>query len=484
MNISPDIRSLPLNYEEIFPSLRGLDKETALEILQASAERSVEKPLPPLPAASRKSSSVYELELADMLVSPASSNGLSPVSPATPSNEILPARVYLPPVSCSQALHPRSRSPPLLEGPINYNDSRTTSEPNIVQVPCGLQLPNGEVRLKSISYDVADQLSSKSLPHFLRSSKLRDDVSSASASRPKMSPVQNGRQRERLSSPELHMPDRFTSESDLSPLPVDLMSDTNASLIPRALNPRTARVPYQASSRFSLWSADSESTHEAGSGVGESLKSFARKALFRDSVANSFEEDRGRPRTRSMDRNSDYFSQNIQRRKASSQPSPSTNMTQRGRNSINQGINSMYDTLASLSLAPPPKVAPKTTLTASTQIPRGLKASLSLQTTPNGTRIPRELRSPAIQLSPYQELGPKVFETSKSPKGSRKERNPIKDGAIGDGETKKRKRTSIVRRISSGVQTYRNDLKRSDSEKRRGKMKKQIVVVRNRETDF
>lgn len=128
-----------------------------------------------------------------------------------------------------------------------------------------------------------------------------------------------------------------------------------------------------------------------------------------------------------------------------------SSMASQRRESLQQGLSHMYDTLTNISIGP-----------------TKFKPSLNLN---KRTTIPRDMRSPAIPITPYQYLGAKAWEASpKSPKPK---------------SAKKKKHYSIPSKLDSPTRWYKLSRKDSEkasagekeAEKRREELRKKIVVL-------
>ena len=164
------------------------------------------------------------------------------------------------------------------------------------------------------------------------------------------------------------------------------------------------------------------------------------------------------------------------------------------RRSVEQGIDNMYDTLARFSLAP--------------------KAVLPLnRTNPHKKGIPRERRSPAIPITPYQMYGKKAWEMEKIAKSPKKPRfristkakkpiasqqvsskaeqyeqlrystliNPPKTAPLPSEEARKDRRTIVSnsdgRNATKSYYKSEKPGKPTKAERRREELKKKIVVI-------
>lgn len=253
--------------------------------------------------------------------------------------------------------------------------------------------------------------------------------------------------------------------SKMSPRITDVVDQ---SLVPSPL--RFSNVNYgEPRSRFS-----SDSSSDAGScqsGLRDSIRSYTRKTFpkrsFTPEVADS----------------------------AHLAPSPKPksrlgSIASQRRASIQHGIEEMYDTLTSFSLSPGKHKPP----------------AMQLQD-PHKARIPRERRSPAIPLTPYQLIGAKAFEyklssrSSKTsflsslhsrdstgkpgtPSRSMNSASEISAGPFSSPQNTRQKRPT-VKKLAAAFQNKTTQIesalglenKRSKAEKKRAELKKKITVV-------
>ncbi len=103
--------------------------------------------------------------------------------------------------------------------------------------------------------------------------------------------------------------------------------------------------------------------------------------------------------------------------------------------------------------------------------------------------IPRELRSPAIPITPYQQLGTKAWEPPSRPPRSPKQRKDTGKEKEKEKAPKRKVPFAILSSSKTGSRgpdaphPYRPRLRRSASEKRRDELRAKIVVVRPPDVD-
>jgi hypothetical protein len=173
------------------------------------------------------------------------------------------------------------------------------------------------------------------------------------------------------------------SSTEMSPRITDVVDQ---SLLPPPLRYSTVVADSRPSSHLS---SSSSTTEIIESRVRDSLRTYARKALHLQTptvAARSKREDQNNSATNAAD-----WASSILRRGSS--------VAGQRRGSVQQGISHMYNSLRKISIT---SALPKTVGNATK------------------VRLPRELRSPAIPITPYQQMGTKAWErSSKSPKNSR-----------------------------------------------------------------
>ena len=248
----------------------------------------------------------------------------------------------------------------------------------------------------------------------------------------------------------------------MSPRVTDVVDQ---SLVPPPLRYNTAIQDTRPSSHFSSTSDSSSDLFQ--SSIRESLRSYARKAFQLRKPHVEAKRKKAVETPHSLD--STFPSS---RRRGSA-------LGQR-RGSIQTGLSHMYTSLRKLSI---PLSSSKTTGTA------------------KKARLPRELRSPAIPITPYQQIGTKAWERpSKSRKHSRpgsatstqflfSSRDSKNSSTYNDQRENQISRTASIRKkittafhngtvqveSAIGLNTRRN--KRSKAELRREELKKKILVL-------
>lgn len=279
------------------------------------------------------------------------------------------------------------------------------------------------------------------------------------------------------------VPDPFYSDnghlpSNMSPRITDVVDN---SLVPSPL--RFSSVDYnEPESRFS---SDTSSASDAGSchsGLRSSVKSYAKKTFSKAGVTPEV-----------MDR---VASPPKPKDKVASPQKPKSrlgSMASQRRASLQHGIEEMYDTLTSFSLGP------------------GKRKPAAMEFVANGkARVPREQRSPAIPLTPYQLIGAKAFEDTASTRSSKtsllpslhsrgskgkpgtptrsiKSASKLAGSPLSGSESPSPKRPIIKKlaaafgnkttQIESAMGLETSRVKRSKSEKKRAELKKKITVV-------
>lgn len=283
----------------------------------------------------------------------------------------------------------------------------------------------------------------------------------------------------------------FTSEpfsnydylpSPMSPRITDVV---DRSLLPLPLNYSTHEEKQRPHSTFSSSSSDLD---DFPNGIRNSFQAYARKALHLWNTSlegNNHKKASSAATSATRHRNSD----------AARFPRKNKPVAGPRRGSIQQGIFNIQDTLAKWSIA-----SPQPRSTATSNIYGGTKI-----------RVPRELRSPAIPVTPYQQLGKKAWQSSRPSKKSQSpssrsartgylsdppgERTTYLSNSPGDRNSTAQSSPSVaaipgsmVRKIASafhaGTTQVENAMglnkaspRLSKSERRREALKKMIVVV-------
>lgn len=239
------------------------------------------------------------------------------------------------------------------------------------------------------------------------------------------------------------------------------------SLLPPPLSCSGQEEKSRPSSHFSSSSSEMEGY---SNGVRNSIRMYARKAFHLDK----------------KNHNKTHSGTSAMQLTSNSDPrQPST----AGTTFDQQGLSNMYDTLANLSIQPN-KPKPTPTLSPSIDI---LQA--------NKIRVPREVRSPAIPITPYQKLGRLSWE-KRSKASTRLKSFEPKSGRTGDFSTTHGdgidalrqniaaaiKPVSLRSRIASAfhfgtvhvetaVGLNKVKIKRTKSERRREALRKKIVLI-------
>ena len=262
--------------------------------------------------------------------------------------------------------------------------------------------------------------------------------------------------------------------SPLSPRITDVI---DGSLVPAPLRFSTIEINSRLASRVSVSSSTPGGFHKA---TNRSFEEYAPKA---------FHPRRTLPEEKNAEKAYPPASLELRQTVTSAprRPSKIESFIGQRRISIQHTLSNMYDTLALFSVI-------------------SIKKKPVINTSgPGKARIPRELRSPAIPITSYQQLGPKAWETrskssnkSRSPK-SRSNRNSYNKVLV-DSESdntqnpsapapvKDPKLSSFASRIAAA---FHSDTRPSEkkpkrkwrkAERRREELKKKIVVVRIGET--
>ena len=372
------MRRPPFRHEDSSPSsLNGMEKvisqsSVPFDIFEDLVEKYLDKPLPPTP---RKPSSVYSTQKEEIIESYVERG---------PKHEIEPSEIFLQPITygpsasripstkparphLDQRVHAESdsiierwRMNPRYDGP---TEGRSGSEPNgrgrrsrraknPVEISPSVKLGKSNRKAETHAQEYEDAL------------------------------------RRRAPAPPIIEAVPYYSEHDYFPSPI---SATITDLVDHSLMPQPLRFSSLDSERpsihFSTMSSDSDAD-TIHHGVRDSLRAYARKAFH---LPKASPEEKETNRIMSV----------AEAKYPLMSPQPSRRQSRLGsiasqrRASIQQGLSQMYDTLIGLSIG---AAKPK----PSTEMKRA--------------QIPRELRSPAIPSTAYQQLGRRAWETPKSPK--------------------------------------------------------------------
>ena len=227
-----------------------------------------------------------------------------------------------------------------------------------------------------------------------------------------------------------------------TPISSRIADAVDGSLLPSRLTVSATKDQERSPSRLSEASSNQERAHETKR--RQSFHSYARKVLH---TPKASAEETERRRVMSV-ASAKYPHMGLP-------PPPPwrdrvSSMASQRRESLQQGLSHMYDTLTNISIGP-----------------SKFKPSLNLK---KRTTIPRDMRSPAIPITPYQYLGAKAWEASpKSPKP----------------KSAKKKHFSMPSKIDSPTRWYKlssrdtgkASVEEKEAEKRREELKKKIVVI-------
>ncbi|KAI4127390.1 MAG: hypothetical protein LQ338_003221 [Usnochroma carphineum] len=422
------------------------------------------KPLPPTPQTPRRPSSVYSVRKEDR-------------------NDLLPIPIYLAPTqyrsSTSRLPDPIPARPKLtreakthvaVESVVKQGPGQeeqpgvSTSGPNLQQ----------ELSLDSLSISTSQGSSGKKM------AAGKDDSAQWHAN------FYTSALHTQTPALALPVPEQFHLEQQLSPSP---MSGRIAEVVDQSLVPSPLRITNsfedteRPPSRFSDSSSDMGSHHV---GIRQSIRGIAQKAFHSRKESKDTEDTD----------DTDWAAFSRFQEKTSSTPrrqSRTRSFVGHRRASLQQSISGMYDTLTSLAASS--KAAKPTPVTTSA---------------PPRLHKPR-VKSPAIPITPYQEMGPKAWETASkaSKKTSKSDRTksertshvslstqnkkphvqfsaPVYSAPLPAEESPKPR--SVVNKLASafssgtiqvesvvGLKTAR--VKRTKSEKRREELKQKIRVV-------
>lgn len=373
------MRRPPLQHEEsASSSLNGLEKVIShgsipFDIFEDLIEKYLDKPLPPTP---RKPSSVYSRHIEEIVDS---------YHDSRPRDEIEPTELYLKPTTYESSTSKTSNTRPARA---QLNHQAHADSDTIVD--------RWHTRQRT---DRTTEVRSGSASNLRRSRSSRADNPVERS--PLIMPRRSTRKAEALATeyrdalrgrspaPPVIEAIPYYSENDYFPSPI---SATITDVVDHSLMPQPLRVSSfdseRPSSHFSMTSSDSD-TNRFHHGVRDSLKAYARKA-FHLPKASAEEKERERIMS-NAEAKYPLMSPSSSRR-----PSRLGSIASQRRASIQQGLSHMYDTITSLSIGP-----------------SKLKGSTDAK---KRAQISKELRSPAIPTTAYQQLGTKAWETPKSPK--------------------------------------------------------------------
>ncbi|KAL8939456.1 MAG: hypothetical protein Q9216_003344 [Gyalolechia sp. 2 TL-2023] len=424
----------------------------------------LDKPLPPTP---RKPSSVYSMQREEE----------QQAHPHRLRNDLLPSSTFLAPAtyrsSTSKVPDPTPARPQL----IRQAQTHAASDPVVRPGRTKDKQPNLTVHLsklqRELSFDSLSVSGTQSLPNKKltpmeadRAEEYANNYTSVLHTRSSVFPT---------STAERYHLDHQRAPSPMSGRITDVLDQ---SLIPAPLQFSSFEESERPPSRFSSSSSEPEVHH-----VRNSLRGMARKAFH--SRKDSKDTD-----------DTDWAAFTRFQKKASLTPRRQSRIGSfvgQRRESFQQSISGMYDTLTALST---PTRAPKPT-----------PVTTSGPSKPHKPRV----KSPAIPLSPYQEMGPKAWETaSKSSRKTTKSSKARLEGAsqvsfsLEDEKSRIRfstptygasfpherepKQRSMATKLASafssgavqvesavGLNTMR--VKRTKSEKKREELKQKIKII-------
>ena len=373
------MRRPPLQQEEsASSSLNGMEQVISrssipFDIFEDMIEKYLDKPLPPTP---RKPSSVYSTHKEEIIDSYRESR---------PRDEIEPTEIFLEPTTYSSSTSKITNTKPARP---QINHQAQAESDTVVDRWHTRQRTDRttEVRIRSAS-NLRRSHSSRA-GNFVEGSPTNKPRKSSKKAET-LAKDYRDELRGRSPAPPVIEAIPYYSDNDYFPSPI---SATITDVVDHSLIPQPLRVSSldseRPSSHFSITSSDSD-TDRIHHGVRDSLKAYARKAFH---LPKASAEEKERERIISIaEAKYPFMSPPSSRR-----PSRLGSIASQRRASIQQGLSHMYDTITSLSIGPS---KPKSSAEAKK---RGL--------------ISRELRSPAIPTTAYQQLGPKAWETPKSPK--------------------------------------------------------------------
>ena len=343
------------------------------------------KPLPPTP---RKPSSVYSVQREEQQQS----------RPHEIRNDLLPSSVFLSPTmyrsSTSRLPDPTPTRPQL----IRQAQTHAVSDPVIRRGRVRDAQPGVSARVPNLRQELAFESLSISRTQNSQIEEVAPiDVDRAEQHAGTYTAVLHTRS----SVLPVTTPERYHVSERRTPSPMSgrITDVVDQSLIPAPLQISSLDESERPPSRFSDSSSEAESHHD---GLRNSIRGMARKAFHLRNDSKDTDDTDWAAFTRFQEKTS--LTPRRQSRVGS--------FVGQRRQSLQHSISGMYETLTNLT-APSkgPRPAPVTT------------------DGPNKPRKPR-VRSPAIPVSPYQEMGPKAWETgSKSSKKTTKSSKTRLEGA-------------------------------------------------------
>ena len=374
------VRRPPLQHETSSSSpLNGMEKvirrsSVPFDIFEDLIEKYLDKPLPPTP---RKPSSVYstrEEEIIDFY------------GERRPRDETEPAQIFLKPtnysISTTRTWNTKPARPQL-----NYQAHADSD--SIVDRWHTRQRTDRPTEVRTAS---ATSLRRS------RSSRADDFAVANATNKPRKSTRKaetlandyRDTLRKRLPAPPIIEAIPYYPENDFFPSPISatITDVVDHSLLPHPLS-FSSLESERPSSHFSMTSSDSD-TDGIHQGIRNSLKAYARKAFH---LPNASAEQKETERIISI-AEAKYP---LMSPPSSRRPSRLGSIASQRRASIQQGLSHMYDTIT-------------------TSLSIGSSKPNSSSEAQRSLRISRELRSPAIPTTAYQQLGPKAWKIPKPPK--------------------------------------------------------------------
>ncbi|KAI4136036.1 MAG: hypothetical protein LQ347_000155 [Umbilicaria vellea] len=373
------MRRPPIQHEEsTSSSLNGLEKVIShgsipFDIFEDLVEKYLDKPLPPTP---RKPSSVYSRHLEDIVDS---------YHDRRPRDEIESTEFFLKPTTYDSSTSRISNTKPARP---QLNDQAHAESDTIVDRWHTRQRTDRTPEVRSGSASNLRRSRSSRADNFVERTPLIKPRKSTRKAETLATEYRDAL-RGRSPAPPVIEAIPYYAENDYFPSP---MSATITDVVDQSLVPQPLRVSSfdseRPSSHFSMTSSGSD-MDRAHHGVRDSLKVYARRAFHLPKA--SVEE---KERERIMSNAEAKYP--LMSPPSSRRPSRLGSIASQRRASIQHGLSHMYDTITSLAMGP---------------------SKIQSSTDPmKRAQISKELRSPAIPTTAYQQLGTKAWETPKSPK--------------------------------------------------------------------
>ncbi|KAL9602173.1 MAG: hypothetical protein Q9219_002037 [cf. Caloplaca sp. 3 TL-2023] len=325
----------------------------------------VNKPLPPTP---RKASSVYSMQREEE----------QPARQQRPRHDLLQSPVFLAPTAYRSSTSRLPDPTPVRPKLTREAQTHATSDPLIKQRRDHEERSNVSTRASNLQQELSlDSLTIAIAPHSLSKSAAYTEAKTLEKSANGQIPPLTTRSR---ASPTSTLErDYANHQRDPSPMSGRITNVVDHSLVPAPLRISSFEESERPPSRFSSSSSEPESYHE---GTRNSLRGLARKVFHSRNGSKDTDKTDWAAFTR------------FQERRSSTSRRQSRDALFGGarRESLRRSISGMYDTLTSLT-TPSKKIRPLPVATDH----------------PPKPHKPR-LKSPAIPLSPYQEMGPQAWQ--------------------------------------------------------------------------